>query len=434
MRLTEQLALLESARISTLHGFCLRLVRDHFHRLGIDPEVTVLSEEQSALVARETLDGVMRRQYRGEGAEAEVLQQLVLDHGRGWDEPVRQLILRLHRYSRTLRDPAKWFEQERALLDRGGGEQWQEWLLSGFEQWRSEWLEALGAESSPPAQACRTILEEIPVPVRREAVASALTAILEADRDECWPKGQKTRLRKPLLPFFAEAAFLESLAGVTDGTDPLLQDWGWVRGPTLAVLDLARQFGEDYGAAKRALGAVDFSDLEQYALELLWDRASGQPTAVARQLRRQLDLVFVDEYQDINEAQDAILRAVSREGAEANRFLVGDVKQSIYRFRLANPRIFQEYMVAWGRTGENGQALHLADNFRSHERILQFVNRLFGELMRKESGGVEYDEPQHLRFGAPEDRTALRAGQEDSPRVELHLVLTGRERSVGNGF
>jgi ATP-dependent helicase/nuclease subunit A len=423
-RLTEQLALLESARISTLHGFCLGLVRDHFHRLGIDPEVVVLSEEQSALVARETLDGLLRRQYEGAVGEVEVLQQLVLDHGRGWDEPVRQLILRWHRYTRTLRDPAGWFERERARLEQVEPEHWLGWLLEGFAEWRGEWLEALGEQSSPPAQICRGILDGLSVPIARDAMAAALAAILEADGDEVWPKGQKTRLRKPMASFFAEAAFLESLAGLGVEGDPLRQDWEWLRKPTLALLELTRRFGVDYDAAKRALGAVDFSDLEQHALELLWNRAGGKPTAVAEQLRRQLDLVFVDEYQDINEAQDAILRAVSREGGYANRFLVGDVKQSIYRFRLANPRIFQGYMAAWSESDATRHVLHLADNFRSHERILEFVNRLFGGLMRSEVGGVAYDTPQHLRFGAAEERTALGARAGDSPRIELHLLLT----------
>jgi ATP-dependent helicase/nuclease subunit A len=428
-RLTEQLALLESARISTLHGFCLRLVRDHFHRLGIDPEVAVLSEEQAALVARETLDALLRRQYRGEIGDAGALQQLVLDHGRGWDEPVRQMILQLHRHTRTLRDPSAWFTRARALLARTVPEHWPTWLLEGFAEWRIEWLEALTEQASPPAQACRAILERLPDTVHRGELAAALSALLETDRDDAWPKGQKTRMRKPLLPFLTEAAFLESLAAITDGSDPLSQDWGWLREPMIALIELARRFGEDYSHAKRALGAVDFSDLEQFALELLWDRTGCRPTAVADQIRRELDLVFVDEYQDINEAQDTILRALSREGSAANRFLVGDVKQSIYRFRLADPRIFQDYMATWNQPGNDQHVLHLADNFRSHEQILEFVNRLFGGLMRPDVGGVAYDLPQHLRFGAPELRTALRARPGEPPRIELHLLLTDSKPS-----
>src|SRR4029077_3454807 len=103
------------------------------------------------------------------------------------------------------------------------------------------------------------------------------------------------------------------------------------------------------------LGMVDFHDLEQHALRLLWNRDTGQPSAIAEHWRAQLRFVFVDEYQDINEAQDAILEALSREGPAANRFLVGDPKQSIYRFRLADPHIFQHYVETW-RGGE-GRAI-----------------------------------------------------------------------------
>ncbi len=432
-RLAEQLALLESARISTLHGFCLRLVRDRFYQLGIDPEVTVLSEEQAALVAKETLDAVLQQQYRGELGDAEALQQLLLDHGRGWDEPVRQMILRLHRYAQTLRDPPAWFESQRALLDQKVPAHWLPWLLEGFSAWRLEWLDFLREQPSPPARVCCAILEKLDSAIDRDQLSKALSAILAADDDAAWPKNQKTKLRKPLLPFFSEAAFLESLATVPGGNDPMCEDWNWLRKPTIVVLELARKFGNDFTAAKRTLGAVDFADLEQFALELLWDRAKNAPTATAGQLRHQLDLVFVDEYQDINEAQDTILRAVSREGADSNRFLVGDVKQSIYRFRLADPRIFQEYITAWSRSKSSGHVLHLAENFRSHEQILAFVNRLFDGLMRSEVGGVTYDPPQHLRFGAPEERLALCTSPGGAPRVELHLALA-EDRSSPDAF
>jgi len=116
----------------------------------------------------------------------------------------------------------------------------------------------------------------------------------------------------------------------------LVEDWTQVRADMLMLLRLAQEFTAEFGRAKRELGGVDFADLEQFALRLLWDVAVEQPTAIARRWREELNHVFVDEVQDINAAQDAILRALSREGSTANRFLVGDVKQSIYRFRLAN--------------------------------------------------------------------------------------------------
>src|SRR5208282_3535578 len=143
---------------------------------------------------------------------------------------------------------------------------------------------------------------------------------------------------------------------------------------------------------------LDFHDLEQFALKLLWDFAANQPTSVAGRWRQKIRFVFVDEYQDINAAQDKIVQALSRDERwgerprepvladgedgsrgrsphHANRFLVGDVKQSIYRFRLADPKIFRDYAQSW--RGNNGQTISLAENFRSREGLLNLVNSVF---------------------------------------------------------
>src|SRR6185437_11281628 len=147
--------------------------------------------------------------------------------------------------------------------------------------------------------------------------------------------------------------------------------------------------------------------------------------------------VFVDEYQDINEAQDTILRAVSREGGQANRFLVGDVKQSIYRFRLADPKIFQVYRKVWSGPATAGITIPLSDNFRSREALLDFVNSIFALLMREEIGGVRYDSDAQLKFGAPEKRTSLSRRADPSPGLEIHLRSKqadfGERNGNGNG-
>ena len=205
--------------------------------------------------------------------------------------------------------------------------------------------------------------------------------------------------------------------------EPLAEDWSWVREQMSTLLSLAGEFSQAFTDAKRELGVVDFQDLEQHSLRLLYDQSTGGPTSIARQWRKQLRFVFVDEYQDINPAQDLILQMISRPDPEANRFLVGDVKQSIYRFRLANPRIFRAYAEAWSRGG--GCAIPLVENFRSRQAILDFVNSLFSQLMRRESGGIEYDTNAALRFGAPEERQPLsRAGKTTGPCVELHLLAS----------
>ncbi len=137
----------------------------------------------------------------------------------------------------------------------------------------------------------------------------------------------------------------------------------------------------------------------------------------------------MDEYQDINAAQDKIIAGLSRDFGDANRFLVGDVKQSIYRFRLADPKIFRDYAKTWH--GENGQVIPLAENFRSREALLDFVNSVFSQIMREEIGGVAYDGDAKLKFGAPEKRAALRAAYDSAPRAELLLRVKSRRAKRG---
>src|SRR6266511_1268866 len=337
-RLHEQLTLLDTAHISTLHSFCLQLVRDHFYELELDPQFSVLDERQSRLLAAETLDEILQAHYAGGTLEAAAVRRLIQEQARGWDVPIRELVLHVHEYTQTRPDPAGWFSRELARVERTDPEHWRQWLLEGVQMWRELSRPLLRAQDPGNVKAaqCARILDGLPLPTTREAAERAVGEILRTAAS--WPEHKKGLLRKPLEGFYADAAFLHSLLLVQE-RDPLLEDWDGVRAHMAAVLRLAREFSGKFGAVKRSSGVVDFHDLEQHALRLLWDGTAGRPTSLAEEWRRRLKLVFVDEYQDINAAQDRILTAVSREGA-GNRFLVGDVKQSIYRFRQAAPHIF----------------------------------------------------------------------------------------------
>jgi ATP-dependent helicase/nuclease subunit A len=437
--LQEQLALLDTARIQTLHSFCLELVRQHFLELELDPQFRLLDEAQADLLAHETFDRLLEEHLAGNTPAAALVQQFIRERARGWDRPVRDLVFRLHAFMRSLRDPDAWFARERSRLASEEPVHWLEAAAEGFQGWKTFWLPILQvqpAQGQVPNRAAAA-LQALPDTFDRTAIAETIATLL-ADDANGWPRGTKTRLRPPLKRFFDEAAFWNSVLSVRGGVDPLQQDWTWSRGHMATLIGLAQEFGAAFEAARRQQGAVDFADLEQYALRLLYARgasAAHQPSPIALDWRERLDRLFVDEYQDINEAQDAILRAIGREGTEANRFLVGDVKQSIYRFRLANPRIFQDYAAAWRATGPTpaGCVIPLSDNFRSHEGILAFVNALFSGLMRSEVGGVDYDTDARLQFGAPSARPhlALVSDPPEQRRVELHLRLNSEEAAEG---
>lgn len=427
---SEQLALLETANIGTLHSFCYRLVRRHFYELGLDPHLLVLAEDQTAALSRKTLDFVLEEQCQGNADSALAVQNLLLDHGRGWDQPVRDLILRLHHYAQTLANPEVWYQEQLTRLSSPQPNLWLKWLMETLQNWQKIWLPTLNAlaPANVKADECTKIFSSLGNSPSREQYASALRQILDSDNN--YPNRQKTRLRAPLVALFDDAAFLYSVSAVSD-KDPLAEDWSWIQPQMVALLNVAHRFGTEFAAEKKKAGGLDFHDLEQFALQLLWKRADGQPTALARQWRKQFRLIFVDEYQDINAAQDAIIRALGGDGKDANRFLVGDIKQSIYRFRLANPRIFLDYQNRW-QNGAEGRVISLSDNFRSHESILTVVNSIFSVLMKRDLGGIEYDQGAQLHFGNRSGRASLTTVSNTLPPIELRVLLKNKGDDKAN--
>ena len=408
----EQLALFGTAHIGTLHSFCLKLVREHFYELGLDPQISILDEGQTRLLADETLGEQLNSHYEGEDGFSLAVQNLIKIYGNGRDEKIRALVLRLHNYSQTRPDAESWLAEQIEVFSAVEPTQWRKWFSAAISNWRDEWLPALenSRAENPKAADCLEIL-------RKSNPSEALREISAAD--ENWPRGTK-KFREPLEDFFDAAGFLNSLVA-TGNNDPLAEDWDWVRIHMKSLLQLAQEFSGNFSARKRADGVLDFHDLEQFALKLLWDFETEKPTQTTERWREKLRFVFVDEYQDINAAQDKIIAALSRDGADANRFLVGDVKQSIYRFRLADPKIFRDYAHDW--RGKNGRTIPLTENFRSRESLLDFVNSVFEPLMREEIGGVNYDVEARLKFGSPETRADFSIAKDSLARTELLLRL-----------
>jgi ATP-dependent helicase/nuclease subunit A len=425
--LAEQLALFDAAHIGTLHSFCFRLVREHFHELGLDPQLAVLDEGEARSLSDEIIEEQLQSHYENEDAFSLAAQELVRIYGGGRDEKIRALVLRLHHYIQTRADADAWLARQIGNFSSAEPAQWREWFSEAVANWRDDWLPVLQELKSGNEKAveCFAILEKFSAAFAPASCASLFEQIAAANRPENYPSGKMTALRKPLKDFFDDAKFLGSLA-VGSKPDPLTEDWGWVRGPMKTLLLLAKEFSEKFSARKRTDGVVDFHDLEQFAIKLLWNFEANGPSPIAERWREKLRYVFVDEYQDINAAQDKIISALSRE----NRFLVGDVKQSIYRFRLADPGIFRGYAkapAAW-----NGQVVPLLENFRSRESLLDFINSLFSPLMREDIGGILYDEQAKLKFGSPETRMELSVAKNPEPRVELLLRAKTRGDSSGD--
>ncbi|HTI99045.1 MAG TPA: UvrD-helicase domain-containing protein [Dongiaceae bacterium] len=422
-RLAGELSLLDTAPISTLHGFCLDLVRRHFPLLGLDPQFVVLDESQTKPLIQDVLNELFRQHYAGATPHDAAVRDLVRGYGGGQEERIRELVVALHRHAQALDGAERWLEIQIARFAQPQPDAWRQLFGIAVTAWMEQWYELLGEYAGPSANvaACRAALDALPAPPDFAAAAAVVEQVRAADAAK-WEHGTKTKIRKPLEGFFVGAEFLGELAAKNGAA--LADDWSWVRESMLTLLQLAQEFSREFARAKRELGGIDFADQEQLALQLLRD-ATGEPTAIAAACRERFQFVFVDECQDINAAQDAIIRAVSRTGAAANRFLVGDVKQSIYRFRLANPQIFQDYQKNWSRsasTQSEGQVLALTENFRSREGLLEFINHLFHSLMRPAIGGLDYPATAELKFGAAPGREALSRNSDPAPRVEFMLV------------
>jgi len=434
--LAEQLALFDTAPIGTLHSFCLRLVREHFYELGLDPQLAVLDPGEARLLAEETLDEQFQSHYAGQTDLSPAAQSLIQIYGNGDDRSLRAMLLRVHHYVQTRPDAGSWIADQLARFALPEPVEWRERLNRAVADWRAEWLpvlENLKSGNEKAAELLNIIGKKgdtgvppvkfgvAPDSLSDKAAADTLEKILAADQN--YPHRKKGGFRDPLKNLFAEAAFLHSLLPAKGGREPVAEDWEWVRGHMTALLQLAQEFGQKFAERKRTDGVLDFQDLEQFALKLLWDPAANKPTSIAERWRQKIRSVFVDEYQDINAAQDKIIHALGRESAEANLFLVGDVKQSIYRFRQADPTIFRRYAHEW--RGEKGRMIPLTENFRSRESLLAFVNSVFESIMREDVGGVGYDAGARLQFGAPGQRAALGLTRNATPRAELWLRLKG---------
>lgn len=418
--LVEQVARLELAVIGTLHSFCLQLLREHGTQLGLEPQVSVLDAVEAGRLASQVWGRRLESWLGAGGAAGESFRAMAEGWFDGDLSALWDTVRGMHGYLRTLADPEGWLRAQEEMWNSSTPEAWRGWLEAFLPSWRAGWVDRFAgpAASQPLVERRRSLLMAGPsAGIPRRVWFEQL-----CENPTEYTKGKKTVERASLIPFFEEVEFLRQLELGDSKEDPLGEDWRLCQPWMQTLLAVVRGFGESFQLEKQARGGVDFSDLEQYALDLLVRRPGG----VVEWCRERFDLVVVDECQDLNAAQDAILRAVSREGARANRFLVGDVKQSIYRFRLADPRLFQTTAEAWSRPGADGQVIPLTGNFRSAEAVLGFVNRVCGRLLRPEVGGVAYGPEAALEFGDPSGRRLLSVAEDSGPRVEVHLRVKAR--------
>ena len=426
-RVAEQLALLDTAEIGTLHSIALGLILEHSHDLRLSPQLRTLSPAERDALEKEALAETLDAGCRATSPTAESFRQWMRQAGAS---KVRAWILQLHTHSQLLPAPEQWMRQQRQRYEADNPDLWLRWLSEALSQWNDAFLPALknGAESCPNLQSCIDALETLRSAPAQPDAPNAFAACFRdiAAADQAWPQGQKTRARKPLKEFFQDALFFESLFWDKKENQPglstLLQDWEQCRRQILALIQLTEDFQKHFRQRKKERESLDFHDMEQFALDLLRGRDRAGETEIARETQARFKYVFADEYQDITPAQDAILRAFCRQGDSANLFLVGDEKQSIYRFRGATPKLLQHYQSDWRRRPKSA-VIHLQDNFRSRPQLIRFFNDFFASLSQQASGFPYNDGDQLL----PAQAVANSINPDAGPPVEFHLAIKTKE-------
>ena len=455
--LARQLAIIEHAQVSTLHGFCSRILRQQFHLLGLDPSFIILDGDEAGLLRSEIAQELFLDRY--ERDESGEFHRLIDSYGDGDDQRLIQKVIRTHETLCSVIDPAAWRRHARLRIVRAID------LPLESSELGKELIAMVGGRLANLRDRCASAIDGITrmggfpkyVDQLRELSAvlgewdsilrtSGLDALSEAIGDLQLPALPRMPSNTPGKEL-AQARIDSVKKELKDG--PLLETLRfssseWREGlrqilPCADVfLGLVQEFSERYAKAKSAARSLDFADLERFTLQVLRDTTSDAPapSATARQYHRQFQHVLVDEYQDINEVQDAILQLVSREclcpatDVVPNLFCVGDVKQSIYRFRLAEPGLFLNRSQRFGRAvpGNHGLVIDLQANFRSRAPLLDALNGVFERLMSADAAEIDYDQSHRLRPGIeyPSGGEHCFAG---AP-VELHL-LPNKLDSVG---
>ncbi len=445
-RAASQLALLGKAAISTLHGFCLQVLRRHFYVLGLDPRFTVAGEDEARLLKLTALDRVFESMHRStEDEETKAWQALVEHYGGPRDDrTLREIVLQLFEYVQSLPEGERWLEQATEAYERGSpkavdvARAWQAAMCNAAARDVQQALSLIGSASALASldDGPHTYLKSFAV--AKVSLDQALQALRAKEWDRSakalrlveWPRLSAPKGADQALQAEARALWDQAKKRVrrwSDGpfTRPLvecMEEISMLHPVVAAVCDLVRSFGHEYRDAKRRQALVDFGDLERFSLEVL----QADDGRHAAEYRARFHEVMVDEYQDINPVQDRLLSLLARsEEGGGNRFLVGDVKQSIYRFRLADPTIFQEkFHLFAGAEDDSSTRIDLQANFRSAPYILNSVNFLFRQVMHRETGGIHYGPEAFLRSGLPQAENVSRGAgaSEAKEAVEVHLI------------
>ncbi|WP_246938670.1 helicase-exonuclease AddAB subunit AddA [Bacillus pinisoli] len=426
LHLRRQLSLLNRASISTLHSFCLEVIRRYYYLINIDPSFRIAEDTEAELLREEVMEELFEEEYGQEGNQAffDLVDRYTGDRN---DSDLQIMVRKLYDESRAHPNPAHWLQK---LVDAYNVDEHTnvddlpflsviqreiQMQLNGAEAMLHQALELTRLPAGPAPRAAN--LEEDLQQINELKMAfhtswadfydriqslkfSQLKTVKGDEYDE-FLKEQVKDIREQ-----AKNAVKQIKEDYFDRKpESYLKDLMKMKSSVYTLTELVLKFGEKYEKIKLEKSLVDFADLEHYCLNILREYKEDVgyvPSAAALYFKRHFNEILVDEYQDTNYVQESIIRSVCKDKPDAgNLFMVGDVKQSIYRFRLAEPGLFlKKYKMFSPDGNEYGLRIDLSQNFRSRAEVLDGTNYIFKQIMDELVGEIDYDEQAELKLGA----------------------------------
>lgn len=415
VHLQRQIILLNKASICTIHSFCLDVIHNHFYEIDLPSNFKIADTAEIDLLKQEVLDDLFEQKYTENDKNfIELLENYTNYRG---DEALQELVLKIYKFIQSSPFPIKWLQEKLELLkikDKDISQTiWGKLIIQTVDDDIQESIMQLEVTKSKMAlypemtKFYQTISEDIinlqdlqkynswdelyikllnfnfsKWPVDKKVIND-----LKEDSKEIRDKVKKHIKEKTakLLSCSQEQA-VKDLKIIT----PILEK----------LSNLVTEFTKNFAEKKKEKNCIDFNDIEHFALKILLDE-NNNPTEVAKKYKEKFEEIAIDEYQDSNLVQEAILTSISKGN---NIFMVGDVKQSIYKFRQARPELFlqkyDEYKNKEEKAQEDNLKIQLFRNFRSRQNILNITNLVFESIMSKELGDINYNENEYLNYGA----------------------------------
>ncbi len=454
-KLLRQITLLNKASICTIDSFCLEVVRNNFYELeNIAPNFRIADTTEIELLKQEVIEDIFEEKYENEDEDFSKLIHTYTSYRD--DTPLKDLILKIYNYIQSNPFPEKWLNEKVEMFNIGNNLEddfsttpWGKVLLEEIDDELVDGISFLKSaakilEFNPDLEKFfQTIRNDIDMLNTLKSNLNSWDKAYEINTNlkfVTWPRNKVDSLEKDEAKSIRDSVkenlkVLDNILVCDSRTAN--QDIFDMYSILVKLKNIILEFGEEFSKRKREKNIVDFQDVEHFALKILIKEKDGEiiPSDIAKKYQEKYQEIAIDEYQDSNLVQEYILNSVSKGN---NIFMVGDVKQSIYKFRQAMPELFiskyKKYKNKADKTSEDDLKIQLFKNFRSRENVLYFTNLIFQDIMSDTLGDIEYNEDEYLNLGAdyPEERQNLNTeidvidlSDED---VELNLENVNEEK------